>query len=481
MTTLELYRKHKKGEIGRDRFLYEVRRDNNLPWVTNTTSYDDAVKILKNKGIIREAQFEPQNIPTDPLVDRVNPYALKREVEKLLAKETELTNDSYKRALNKAAKKLTTPEAVKQAMFANADSVAKADAKLQTQAVKKNNLKDKANEMKKAKGQAMPKTTAAPTKENKKTKKPKGVEIMKDKGVEGSEKVLRETALAELQSFLKKKLNLSEDVHYEYHVGSEVHLPEGGTGKIIEITGGTCTVEVADGTHKDYQMNVLSHAKKNAMEATEHPAMAEKKGDYESGIKLANKLVDAIEMYNALSDEQKEAEAKRLGVDVLAKLKAAHDDIMNRIHDESNYPAQEEDNLDEARDFNDPALVASRARIEKHRTTPKQSLAKYLDDKNKDFEILQQIKDLKRQRAQVMRDMEQEAEPEGGPIADDYADRLMDLDQQIKALEAQLSIHEEELDEDSAKTATLRKAADQARLQYLQSQADDIKKGLQTP
>ena len=272
MTTLELYRKHKKGEVSRDRFLYEVRRDNNLPWVTNTTSYDDAVKILKNKGIISEAQFEPQNIPTDPLVDRVNPYALKREVEKLLAKEPELTNDSYKLALNKAAKKLTTPEAVKQAMFANADSVAKADAKLQTQEVKKNNLKDKANEMKKAKGQAMPKATAAPTKENKKAKKPKGVEVMKDKGVEGTEKVLRETALAELQSFLKKKLNLSEDVHYEYHVGSEVYLPEGGTGKIIEITGGTCTVEAADGTHKDYQMNVLGHAKKKAMEAAAQPA-----------------------------------------------------------------------------------------------------------------------------------------------------------------------------------------------------------------
>jgi len=349
MTTLELYRKHKKGEIGRDRFLYEVRRDNNLPWVTNTTSYDDAVKILKNKGIIREAQFEPQNIPTDPLVDRVNPYALKREVEKLLAKETELTNDSYKLALNKAAKKLTTPEAVKKAMFANAESVEKADAKLKTQPVKKNNLKDKANEMKKAKGQAMPKATAAPTKENKKAKKPKGVEVMKDKGVEGSEKVLRETALAELQSFLKKKLNLSEDVHYEYHVGSEVHLPEGGTGKIIEITGGTCTVEVADGSHRDIQMNVLGHAKKKAMEANEHPAMAEKNENYETGMKLANKLVDAIEMYNSLSDEEKEAEAKRLGVDVLAKLKAAHDDIMNRIHDESNYPAQEEE-MDEAVD-----------------------------------------------------------------------------------------------------------------------------------
>ena len=49
MTTAQLYKKHKSGEIGRDRFLYEVRRDKNLPWVTNITSYDDAVKILKNE------------------------------------------------------------------------------------------------------------------------------------------------------------------------------------------------------------------------------------------------------------------------------------------------------------------------------------------------------------------------------------------------------------------------------------------------
>jgi hypothetical protein len=154
MTTLELFKKHRKGEVSRERFLYEVRRDNNLPWVTNTTSYDDAVKILKNKGIIREAQFEPQNITTDPAVDRANPYALKREVQKLLSKEKELTNDSYKIALNKAAKKIAgNPQAIKDAMFSNADSVAKADSKLQTKEVKKNNFVDKDNGMKKIKGQ----------------------------------------------------------------------------------------------------------------------------------------------------------------------------------------------------------------------------------------------------------------------------------------------------------------------------------------
>jgi hypothetical protein len=58
MTTIDLYRKHKAGEVSREKFLYEVRRDNNLPFITNLTSYDDAVKILKNKGIVTEAPID---------------------------------------------------------------------------------------------------------------------------------------------------------------------------------------------------------------------------------------------------------------------------------------------------------------------------------------------------------------------------------------------------------------------------------------
>ncbi len=294
MTTLELFRKHRKGEVSRDRFLYEVRRDSNLPWVTNTTSYDDAVKILKNKGIIREAQFEPQNITTDPAVDRVNPYALKREVEKLLSKEKVLTNDSYKEALNKAAKKLANPQAVKASMFANADSVAKADANLQTQEVKKANHVDKKNGMKKAKGQQMPKATSAPTKENKKTKKPKGVEIMKEKGVEGSEKVIKESVLSTLTSFLKKKLNLAENSPYHDHsIGQMVPTPH-GEGVIREINGGTLCVEV-DGNLYDVQMNVVQKLKEKDQDQAQAEIGA--KQEYESGFEQLEEETPKTEMY----------------------------------------------------------------------------------------------------------------------------------------------------------------------------------------
>ena len=44
------------------------------------------------------------------------------------------------------------------------------------------------------------------------------------------------------------------------------------------------------------------------------------------------------------------------------------------------------------------------------------------------------IKDLNVRRAQVMKDMEQEAEPEGGPIADKYGSELNQIDQAIRKL-----------------------------------------------
>ena len=58
MTTVDLYKKHKAGEVSREKFLYEVRRDAQLPWIISVTSYDDAIKILKNKGIITETKIE---------------------------------------------------------------------------------------------------------------------------------------------------------------------------------------------------------------------------------------------------------------------------------------------------------------------------------------------------------------------------------------------------------------------------------------
>lgn len=252
MTTLELYKKHKSGTVSRDKFLYEVRRDNNLPWVTNITSYDDAVKILKNKGIIREMDV---NVQIDPAVDLVNPYFLKKGVQSLLSKEKELTNDSYVNALNKAAKNLIKdPNFYEVDMFANADEIEKADAKLQMEPVKKDNFNNEDREMKKIKGKNDAKAnTKVSTKENKKGK-PKGVEIMK------------EAVLDELLSSLKKKDLVKEDVHPTYNVGAEVYT-HNGKGKIKDIIGSTFTIEMEDGSLEDVQINTVDHHTEKAKEA----------------------------------------------------------------------------------------------------------------------------------------------------------------------------------------------------------------------
>jgi len=328
MTTLELYRKHKKGEVSKDKFIYEVRKDQNLPWIINTTSYTDAVKILKNKGIIKE---DDSNITTDPAVDRVNPYFLKKGVEKILSKEKELTNDSYKLALNKAAKQLeSNPHAFDEDMIHNAKEVEKADEKLKTQEVKKDNFVDKANEAKKVKVpknknkkqlsedqnnkkidleevdindpvlMAVRAKKDAPQVKSVQKNNPnqikinlllkKRAEIERDMEQEAEPEggpiadryasdlmsidntikklkanTLKENVLFELTKSLKKKVTIKEDTHWRHVVGAEVHTPD-GPGKISEILGSTLTVELQDGSLKDFQINTVDHFTKKAQE-----------------------------------------------------------------------------------------------------------------------------------------------------------------------------------------------------------------------
>src|SRR6056300_968081 len=100
--------------------------------------------------------------------------------------------------------------------------------------------------------------------------------------------------------------------------------------------------------------------------------------------------------------------------------------------------------LEEAIDVNDPALAAFRAQMaarKKKAAEPKKSInPDYAAVKNAD-----KIRALKQQRAQIMIDMEQEAEPEGGPIADRYGDMLNKIDAKIAKLQGR-----KEMDYDTA-------------------------------
>ena len=79
--------------------------------------------------------------------------------------------------------------------------------------------------------------------------------------------------------------------------------------------------------------------------------------------------------------------------------------------------------IDEGMDINDPVLMKMRA--------SKSKLAKKKDIKPTSSKRSAILSKLKAKRAQVMRDMEQEAEPEGGPIADKYGDILNKIDAAI--------------------------------------------------
>jgi len=98
-----------------------------------------------------------------------------------------------------------------------------------------------------------------------------------------------------------------------------------------------------------------------------------------------------------------------------------------------------------SRDMNDPVLIAFRAakiNREKELAKPKRrplygkERMKVEDDL---WQISQDLKDLYADRGQLLIDMEQEAEPEGGPIADEYGGKLNDIEDQIQRLLAKRS------------------------------------------
>jgi len=96
----------------------------------------------------------------------------------------------------------------------------------------------------------------------------------------------------------------------------------------------------------------------------------------------------------------------------------------------------------EEMDLNDPVMMKMRAEKDK---LAKMRAANAGDDGNDKFFDAAKLRALKAKRAEIMRDMEQEAEPEGGPIADRYGAELNKIDVAIARLEGR-----KEMDYDTA-------------------------------
>lgn len=208
MTTIDLYRKHKAGEISREKFLYEVRRDNNLPFITNLTSYDDAVKILKNRGIVTEvdtkeakaaesvkAEVKPKAVKETKKelnADQVHPYEYRLGLQCELDKLGDYSDESFEKAkatvlknLNKDFNYYTNELNAKQSSFtfktpeSQDDKFLKkinSDGRMEIKGYKNEKANVKDNLGKKEEGKV----------------KPKGVKVMPDKGVTGSSKTIKE-------------------------------------------------------------------------------------------------------------------------------------------------------------------------------------------------------------------------------------------------------------------------------------------------
>ena len=121
MTIQNLYTQYLDGKITQSKFLYEARRDQNLDMISSSNSFDDVVKILKNKSIISEKAHKEAKLATGKqevdiiakTIDMVNPYEYSRGMDYELdimdvpASTGDLSDDNVLKAQKKVLANLT--------------------------------------------------------------------------------------------------------------------------------------------------------------------------------------------------------------------------------------------------------------------------------------------------------------------------------------------------------------------------------------
>ena len=96
-------------------------------------------------------------------------------------------------------------------------------------------------------------------------------------------------------------------------------------------------------------------------------------------------------------------------------------------------------------DMNDPVLMKARAakmvdekEMARQAALDKKYGSSFMGKLDAEIDLKQELQDLKDEREQLMIDMEQEAEPEGGEIADRYGSRLNDIDARMAEIKPEL-------------------------------------------
>jgi hypothetical protein len=259
-----------EGKMSKQNFMRNVRMQ--FPQhVTNVTSYEDSVKILKGKRILSEA---PEGVyghnpnaeaPKNPGIDQLNYYQVYHGIQYELAKMPEITDAAYVEARKKVVANIVKdPNAYKELQLANFRAVEKMDKDLRMKEVEENNKVDKPNEMKVVKKDAPANTQNTLGKKEKAKKSVKGVKEMtqtpkKVKGVDVMEVPKKENAVS-LKEHILDELTKPNESHEYINVGSRVKKKgdDSKVGNVTEFDGDTATVKWDDGSLDHIQINVLT-------------------------------------------------------------------------------------------------------------------------------------------------------------------------------------------------------------------------------
>ena len=262
-----------EGKMSKQNFMRNVRME--FPQhVTNVSSFEDTVKILKGKRIISEAA-KPEGVyghnpnaetPPAPGIDQLNYYQVYHGIQFELAQMPEITDENYIKARKKVVDTiLKDPDAYKQLQLANFKAVKAMDEDLKMKEVKENNLTDKPNEMKVIKKDAKANTEdTLEKKEKKKAKNPKGVQVMtqtpkKAKGIAKVMEVPGKEKVKALKENIMQELTMQNPTYEHFQVGARVKKKDNSlVGEITEWDGDTATVKADDGKVHHVQGNVLT-------------------------------------------------------------------------------------------------------------------------------------------------------------------------------------------------------------------------------
>jgi len=213
--------------------------------------------------------------------------------------------------------------------------------------------------------------------------------------------------LKKIQEFFSKPLKEAE-----LKLGVKYELPNGDTGYIM--TGGSNDPKdwiFSDGFKKVPYFSVKKELKPLATQPGKYD------GAFDLGLGKGHHIDERMddEDFDSLEDAIANRE---FGMDY------------NQLGPNEKEWVRDEMSMNEM-DMNDPVMVRMRAaKMKASQPTPEKTTnPNYPSNKN-----AKKLAFLKKERAQLMRDMEQEAEPEGGPIANEYGNKLNRIDAAIAKL-----------------------------------------------